>query len=117
MTLSPTSNVTVPPVRKLGMAGRNRPGNPLSIAHPRHKFNAKVLKTGLFSQFCVSGWVRSAVGISVPTGLDGFGISTGGPGASREQPQRKCLNPIQFLSSPGVDPSRYGTLNPGRNPE
>src|SRR5437588_2714348 len=41
MTLSPTSNVTSPPVRKRSMEGRNRTGSSLSIAHFVGGFNAK----------------------------------------------------------------------------
>src|SRR2546426_7843600 len=48
MTLSPTSNVTNPPVRKRSMEGRILTGSSPSIAHFREGYNEKWPKTGLF---------------------------------------------------------------------
>src|SRR5436853_243180 len=45
MTLSPTSNVTVPPVRKRSMEGRCRAGSPFTIAHSGSGHNEKWPKT------------------------------------------------------------------------
>src|SRR6266508_3924515 len=51
MTLSPTSNVTVPPVLERYMEGRSRSSSSLSIAHFRGIFNEKWPKIRRFSAF------------------------------------------------------------------
>src|ERR1700719_2458483 len=113
MTLSPTSNVTVPPVRKLGMAGRNRAGNPLSIAHLRCEFNAKVLKTGLFLQFRRSTPLRTSPQ-PFPF-LDAGGDRD--PRISTRATLSKWLNLIHFRANPaGVDCCRESGLVPHGDP-
>src|SRR5579864_4116968 len=84
MTLSPTSNVTVPPLGSSVWQVRNRAGNPLIIAHRRYTFNAKGLKTRLFSLF--SRPVRQAARSALPLefqGLERFGARLEQPSLSR----------------------------------
>src|SRR4051812_8476216 len=73
MTLSPTSNVTSPPVGSAVWVGQSRAGSPFSIADRGLEFNAKWPETARFGSFaarrCNGRDVAYALKYHAQTGL------------------------------------------------
>src|SRR6266851_7105774 len=92
MTLSPTSNVTVPPVRKLSMAGQKSRRQSSHCSPSLMRIQRESLENRAF--LAVSPLLESSpIGLAPEVqGLERFEVSTGAT-------QPKSLNPMEFRAA------------------